>query len=99
MWKKVERNVQMHHGSASCTTVVDTVVTDNGVSRVKTVPKRLDVQYKQLPDAENFSLEAQIKAGVKLEEVNTNLLSGELPVDLPIPNKPVEPEEPTEQTE
>lgn len=99
MWKKKERNVQMFHGSASATTIVDKVVTDDGVTSVKTVSKSLKERYKELPEKENFSLEAQLKAGVKLQVVNSNVLSPDEPNLSQLPNEPVEPVEPTEPTE
>lgn len=99
MWKKKERNVQMFHGSASSTTIVDKVVTDDGVTSVKIVSKSLQERYKELPEKENFSLEAQLKAGVKLQEVNSNVLSPDEPDLSQLPNESVEPVEPIEPTE
>lgn len=99
MWKKKERNVQMFHGSASSTTIVDKVVTDDGVTSVKIVSKSLKERYKELPEKENFSLEAQLKAGVKLQEVNSNVLSPDEPDLTQLPKETVEPVEPTEPTE
>lgn len=99
MWKKKERNVQMFHGSASSTTIVDKVVTDDGVTSVKIVSKSLKERYKELPEKENFSLEAQLKAGVKLQEVNSNVLSPDEPDLSQLPNESVESTEPTESTE
>lgn len=99
MWKKKERNVQMFHGSASATTIVDKVVTDDGVASVKTVSKSLKERYKELPEKENFSLEAQLKAGVKLQEVNSNVLSPEEPNLEKLPNEPVESTESSDTTE
>lgn len=99
MFKKKERNVQLFHGSASSTTIVDKVVTDDGVTSVKIVSKSLKERYKELPEKENFSLEAQLKAGVKLQEVNSNVLSPDEPDLSQLPNEPVESTESTEPTE
>lgn len=96
MWKKVERNVRFHHGMESSTTHVEHVVTDNGVTKVKLVSSALSDRYKELPDRKNFDLDAQIKAGVKLQEVNSNVLSPDEPDLTKLPNEPVEPVEPTE---
>lgn len=78
MWKKVNPNYRMFHGSAGSCQVIDKVFQDD-VLRAKTVRKSLSVKYPDLPDRENFGLEAQLKAGVKLSEVNSNVLSSELP--------------------
>lgn len=97
MYKKVENNTQMFRGGVSSTSVMQTVVTDNGVRKSELVHPTLKQHYKVLPDVENFSLEAQLEAGVKLQEVNSNLLIGELPDNLPLPQEQVtEPVEPTE---
>lgn len=99
MWKKKERNVQMFHGSESSTQFVDHVVTDNGVTKVKTVSTSLADRYEQLPDKKNFDLDAQLKAGVKLQEVPTNVLSPDEPDFSKLPIEPIKPieEEETEE--
>ena len=89
MWKKNERNVRMFHGSEASTQFVNHVVTDNGVTKVKTVSVSLADRYKELPDKKNFDLDAQLKAGVKLQEVQTNLLSPDEPNLSQIPNEPI----------
>lgn len=99
MWKKVERNIQLHHGMEASTMCVDNVVTDNGVSRVKLVSRSLADRYKELPDKKNFDLDAQIKAGARLQEVPTNILSPDEPDLSNIPPETVVTEETQETTE
>lgn len=99
MFKKIERNVRLHHGMEASTIHVDHVVTDNGVTKVKLVSSALSDRYKELPDRKNFDLDAQIKAGVKLQEVNSNILSPEEPDFSKIPNETVETEVTEDTTE
>lgn len=91
MWKKVNPNYKMFHGSAGSCQVIDKVHQDN-VLRTKLVRKSLNSHYKELSDVKNFSLEAQLKAGVKLQEVNSNVLSSELPESVLNNNEVVNPE-------
>ena len=96
MWKKVPLNTQMARGfSASCQ-VLETSVSESGVKIVSLETKSVRDKYPELPDSSNYSLEAQLKAGVKLEDVNSKVLSPELPDNLPEPESKVVEEEETE---
>lgn len=88
----------MFHGCEASTQIVDHVVTDNDVTKVKTVSTSLADRYKELPDKKNFDLDSQLKAGVKLQEVPTNILSPDEPDFSKLPNEPVKTEEkPTDE--
>ena len=83
MWKKVPLNTTMARGfSASCQ-VLETSTSDQGVKTVSLVTKSVVDKYPELPDSSNYSLEAQLKSGVRLEDVNSKVLSPELPDNLP----------------
>ncbi len=96
MWKKVPLKTQMARGfSASCQ-VLDKSVSESGVKTVSLVTKSVNTQYPELSDVSNYSLDAQLKAGVRLEDVNSKVLFPELPDNLPEPESKVVKEEETE---
>lgn len=95
-FKKIPPVVRLSRGSAISTSIVEKTQAD-GVTRSKLVHKSLETAYPDRLDAENFSLDKQLKAGVKLKEVNSVLLAGDVnEVDLPVvsdENDDVEPKE------
>lgn len=83
-FKKIPPVVRLSRGSAISTSIVEKTQ-DDGVTRSMLVHKSLESVYPDRLDADNFSLDKQLKAGVKLKEVNSVLLSGDVnEVDLPV---------------
>lgn len=80
MFKKIPPKILLN-GCGPASTIVCEKNFVNGVERTKFVSKTLDEAYKLLPSVDNFSLENQLKAGVSLQPVDSNLLSSDLNVD------------------
>lgn len=82
-FKKIPPKVRLSAGAPSASLVVETLDCD-GVQMVSVTHKKFQDKYPKQTSADNFSLDAQIKAGVKLKEVSSELLADNInDVDLP----------------
>ena len=73
-FKKIPPKVRLCAGAPSASLVVEKLDCD-GVQMVSVTHKKLQDIYPKQISADNFSLDAQIKAGVKLKEVSSELLA------------------------
>lgn len=74
MFKKIPPKVKLLAGCGAAATVIDKVQ-DNGISRVSVSHKSFKEAFPSRLPAENFELQKQIEAGVKLEQVDTQVLT------------------------
>lgn len=82
-FKKIVPNVHLSVGVGGSSCVSETVDVD-GVKRVGFTFKNMEDAYPDMLPASNFSLDAQIKAGVKLTEVDSQVLVDDInSVNLP----------------
>lgn len=76
-FKKIPPKVRLSSGAAASALVVEKVEAD-GVTLSKVSHQPIAEVYKKQLPADNFSLDKQIKAGVALKEVSSELLGDDI---------------------
>lgn len=75
MFKKISPNYQMSGSTGGIVTVASKRLNVNGVEKIERLLSDPKDVFPDLPSPENFSLKAQIDAGVRLDPVNSMLLN------------------------
>ena len=100
MFKKISPNYRMSGASGGIATIATKQVDVDGVTKVESVLSDPAEVFPPLPSPDNFTLKAQLDAGVQLHEVPCNLINPSQRSLQSVAEKlNVEPEKPVDENE